>query len=49
MVSPHVRFAAPLAAAIRRWVLGVFPRGQSGIDYDTPAGDPGLFGPASVT
>ncbi len=34
---------------IRRWVLGAFPRGQSGIDYDHPLGDPGLFGPQSVT
>lgn len=40
---------APLAAALRRWVLGVFPRGQSGIDYDAPAGEAGLFGPQSVT
>lgn len=40
---------APLAAQIRRWVLSAFPRGQSGIEYDTPAGDPGLFGPDSVT
>jgi uncharacterized protein (DUF2236 family) len=30
-------------------VLGVFPRGQGDIDYDHPAGDPGLFGPDSVT
>lgn len=41
--------AALMQAAIRRWVLGVFPRGQSNIDYDTPAGDPGLFGPDTVT
>jgi uncharacterized protein (DUF2236 family) len=41
--------AAPVAAQIRRWVLSAFPRGQSGIEYDTPAGDPGLFGPDSVT
>ncbi|MGO1540476.1 MAG: oxygenase MpaB family protein [Luteimonas sp.] len=42
--------AAHVAAArIRRWVLGAFPRGQSGIDYDSPPGDPGLFGPDSVT
>lgn len=41
--------AAPAAARIRRWVLGVFPRGQGDIDYDHPAGDPGLFGPDSVT
>ncbi len=40
---------APLAAALRHWVLGVFPRGQSGIDYDAPPGDPGLFGPDSAT
>ena len=40
---------APLAAVLRRWVLGVFPRGQSGIDYDVPLGDPGLFGPDTVT
>lgn len=41
--------AAPATAQIRRWVLGAFPRGQSGIDYDAPAGDPGWFGPGSVT
>lgn len=34
---------------IRRWVLGAFPRGQSGIDYDQPLGDPGWFGPHSAT
>ncbi|KRG43710.1 hypothetical protein ARC20_09770 [Stenotrophomonas panacihumi] len=41
--------SAPAAAQIRRWVLGAFPRGESGIEYDLPAGDPGLFGPGSVT
>ncbi|MDI9240141.1 oxygenase MpaB family protein [Lysobacter sp. LF1] len=41
--------AAPAAARIRHWVLSAFPRGQSGIDYDHPAGDPGLFGPDSIT
>ncbi|GAA5074766.1 oxygenase MpaB family protein [Lysobacter panacisoli] len=40
---------APAAARIRHWVLSAFPRGQSGIDYDHPASDPGLFGPDSVT
>ena len=40
---------APATARIRAWVLNVFPRGRSGIDYDTPAGDPGLFGPDSIT
>ncbi|PJK00777.1 hypothetical protein CO641_02060 [Lysobacteraceae bacterium NML91-0213] len=49
MPRPALPFAAPAAAAIRRWVLGVFPRGESGIDYDHPPGDPGLFGPQSVT
>ncbi|MDR7191480.1 oxygenase MpaB family protein [Luteimonas terrae] len=38
-----------LAGRVRNWVLRVFPRGQSQIDYDTPAGDPGLFGPDSAT
>lgn len=41
--------AAPLTARIRHWVLAAFPRGQSGIDYDRPVGDPGWFGPDSVT
>lgn len=41
--------AAPATARIRRWVLGVFPRGQDGIDYEHPVGDPGLFGPDSAT
>ncbi len=42
-------FAAPATARIRAWVLDVFPRGRSGIDYEAPSGDPGLFGPDSVT
>ena len=37
------------ARRIRHWVLSAFPRGQSGIDYDLPPGDPGLFGPDSIT
>lgn len=41
--------ARPAAGPIRRWVLEAFPRGQSGIDYDHPPGDPGLFGAQSVT
>lgn len=49
MPDPLRALAAPATARIRAWVLGVFPRGRSGIDYDTPAGDPGLFGPQSVT
>ncbi|NYZ62722.1 oxygenase MpaB family protein [Luteimonas deserti] len=49
MPSSTRHFVNPVQSAIRRWVLGVFPRGQSGIDYDTPAGDAGLFGPDTVT
>lgn len=49
-MKPALRaLAAPVSAQIRRWVLSAFPRGQSGIDYDHPQGDPGLFGPDCVT
>lgn len=45
--------SAPVSSAataqIRRWVLDAFPRDRSGIDYDAPPGDPGWFGPDSVT
>jgi len=34
---------------IRRWVLDAFPRDQNTIEYDRPLGDPGIFGPDSVT
>jgi uncharacterized protein (DUF2236 family) len=47
---PVVSRARSLATGrIRHWVLSAFPRGHSGIDYDTPQGDHGLFGPDSVT
>ena len=37
-------------ARIRRWVLSAFPRDPAAtVDYDRPRGDPGLFGPDSVT
>lgn len=49
MAHPLRALTEPATARIRAWVLGVFPRGRSGIDYDAPAGDPGLFGPQSVT
>jgi uncharacterized protein (DUF2236 family) len=49
MKSALRALAAPVSAPIRRWVLSAFPRGQSGIDYDHPQGDPGLFGPDSIT
>ncbi len=42
--------AGPVKTRLRNWVLGVFPRNaQLAIEYDRPLGDPGLFGPASVT
>ena len=46
--------ARPLSAAlrerIRHWVLSAFSREASTrIDYDQPEGDPGLFGPETVT
>ena len=49
MPSLFHRLSRPATAPIRRWVLGAFPRGQSGIDYDHPLGDPGWFGPHSAT
>lgn len=41
----------PAQAQLRRWVLAVISaQGQSpSVDYDAPPGDPGLFGPESVT
>ncbi len=49
MPAPLSTLTATATARIRAWVLDVFPRGRSGIDYDAPAGDPGLFGPDSMT
>lgn len=43
------RVSTAATAQIRRWVLEAFPRNQSGVAYDTPHGDPGWFGPDSVT
>lgn len=43
------RVSTAATAQIRRWVLDAFPRNQNGVDYDVPAGDPGWFGPGSVT
>lgn len=40
--------ASLIARPLRTWVLRAFPRGESGIDYDNPAGDPGLFDPAGA-
>jgi uncharacterized protein (DUF2236 family) len=48
--SPLTLLAGPALTQVRRWVLTAFPRDpKSGIDYDHPQGDPGLFGPDSVT
>jgi hypothetical protein len=49
MTSPLRSLTAPATARIRALVLGVFLCGRSGIDYDAPAGDAGLFGPDSIT
>ncbi|AKC87025.1 oxygenase MpaB family protein [Pseudoxanthomonas suwonensis] len=49
MPAPPHSLLDPAVRQVRRWVLDAFPRGQSGIDYDQPPGDPGLFGPDSVT
>jgi uncharacterized protein (DUF2236 family) len=50
MPSPLRLLARPVSEPIRRWVLSAFPRPEhSTLDYDHPRGDPGLFGPDSVT
>lgn len=43
------RLARPATASIRHVLMRAFPRGESGIDYDHPLGDPGWFGPDSAT
>jgi uncharacterized protein (DUF2236 family) len=50
MASPLHLLHRATHEPIRRWVLGAFPRDPGGaLDYDHPVGDPGLFGPHSVT
>jgi uncharacterized protein (DUF2236 family) len=50
MASPLHLLRRATHEPIRRWVLGAFPRDPGDtLDYDTPRGDPGLFGPDSVT
>jgi uncharacterized protein (DUF2236 family) len=50
MPSPLHLLRRTASEPIRRWVLGAFPRDNRGtLDYDQPLGDPGLFGPDSVT
>jgi uncharacterized protein (DUF2236 family) len=42
--------SAPVRMALRNWVVSVFQKGGGPVvDYDHPPGDPGLFGPDSVT
>jgi len=45
------RLTAPAEARLKRWVLAVIASqdGGRGADFDHPLGDPGLFGPDSVT
>lgn len=44
------RFTGAVHRQIRAWVQNTLAHGQTGgIRYDEPVGDPGLFGPASVT
>jgi uncharacterized protein (DUF2236 family) len=38
-----------LTASLRAWVLRAFPREPGGIDYELPAGEPGLFAADSAT
>ncbi|HMN22244.1 MAG TPA: oxygenase MpaB family protein [Ottowia sp.] len=40
---------APLRRRLRRQILAVLSRSAPAPDYDTPVGDPGLFGPGSIT
>lgn len=50
MASPLDLLHRAAHAPLRRWVLSAFPRDPGGtLDYDHPHGDPGLFGPDSVT
>jgi uncharacterized protein (DUF2236 family) len=49
-VRPGPVAGGPLEERLRRWVVAVFPRDAGPqVAYDAPAGDPGLFGPGSVT
>lgn len=44
------RLTAPIEKRLRDWVVGVFPRQEKlAIEYGQPLGDPGLFGPDSIT
>lgn len=44
------RLTAPIEKRLRDWVVGVFPKEEKlAIEYDQPLGDPGLFGPDSIT
>ncbi len=50
MRSPLQLLSRTVGEPIRHWVLNAFPRDRaSGIDYDQPLGDPGLFDPTGAT
>jgi uncharacterized protein (DUF2236 family) len=45
-----LRITAPVEKTLRNWVVGVLQKGGGAdINYDTPLGDAGLFGPHSIT
>jgi len=46
-LARHIK--ATLATPLRAWVIRAFPRESGGIDYEQPAGDPGLFSADSAT
>lgn len=49
-MSRLLALSTPVQHALRDWIVGVLQRDNGvAIDYDTPLGDAGLFGPASVT
>ncbi len=50
MPSPLQLLSRTVGEPLRHWVLSAFPRDRdSGVDYDQPQGDPGLFDPAGAT
>ncbi|MES2685029.1 MAG: oxygenase MpaB family protein [Pseudomonadota bacterium] len=49
-MSRLLSLTKPVQHALRDWIVGVLQRDSgTAINYDTPLGDAGLFGPASVT
>jgi len=49
-MSRLLHLTTPLQRRLRDWIVGVLQRDNGvAIEYDAPVGDPGLFGPQSVT